>query len=790
MNIWLLDDKKFPTGFANGFYKTKYPQRKKLYLAERHIDIMGACENSALLVKPLMPEDAGLLGIFAYPKPDTETLNISPDGIIDLTAALTENGFVYFSLPEGPYRLFVIFTTRTGGGRLDYMNLIDSESVRVQLEAVYQPHYERYKEDFGKTFSGFFSDEPELGNTPGYQFDDSLGKPDVKLPWSDQLEALLKAQWGADFAVKLPALWYGMGDETDSLRYGYMDCLTRLVQSCFTEQIGKWCNDRGVEYIGHIIEDDNAHSRLGCSIGHYFREHSGRNMGGVDVVHFQIVPGFTGRVHRWLTWETDGEFFHFGLAKLGSSAGHIDENKRGRSMCEIFGNYGWAESIPLMKWLTDHMLVRGINHFVPHAFSPKEFPDRDCPPHFYARGNNPQYRFFKSLMLYMNRAAELLSGGVYKTDAAVLYHAEAQWAGETMLFQKPVRRLMENQLDCDVVPADALCGKRAHLKNGRLHINTQSYSCLIIPGCEAVPYAAAEYIAELSSQGLPVFFADSRPYRSCEGGPLPKGFDESGRTVGLSELAGAVRAVSDPEIEFQPGSELQKEMPSLRFCCVEHEDGKIYMLFNEDTGAHAAGRVKILRDCPKTLTQYDPLSGKIMGIATEGGSFSIDLAPGESCFIIKDGDIAAPSRRTDVSVLDNGWEISKSDVHSYPEFGHALSLKPGESLPNLNAPGYFPEFTGYFRYKTSFAAKGGESAAVYLSKISDAADVKINGSPAGTILGNSGRVDISGLLRKGENILEIETANTLVWQVRDGASANLQVMSTGLSGPAAIEFYS
>jgi len=41
-----------------------------------------------------------------------------------------------------------------------------------------------------------------------------------------------------------------------------------------------------------------------------------------------------------------------------------------------------------MKLFTDHMLVRGINHFMLHAFSPKDS-DEDCPPHFYARGENP-----------------------------------------------------------------------------------------------------------------------------------------------------------------------------------------------------------------------------------------------------------------------------------------------------------------------------------------------------------------------------------------------------------------
>ena len=81
------------------------------------------------------------------------------------------------------------------------------------------------------------------------------------------------------------------------------------------------------------------------------------------------------------------------------------------------------------------------------------YPDRDCPPHFYARGNNPQFPAFIRLMKYMQRAGGLLASGRPVTDAAVLYHAESEWTGrEAQLFQKPVRALMENGLDCDVVP--------------------------------------------------------------------------------------------------------------------------------------------------------------------------------------------------------------------------------------------------------------------------------------------------------------------------------------------------
>ena len=61
-----------------------------------------------------------------------------------------------------------------------------------------------------------------------------------------------------DFLISLPALWYEYGEHTIEIRATYMQQLTNLVYYCFTKQLGDWCQVRGVEYIGHIIEDDNA----------------------------------------------------------------------------------------------------------------------------------------------------------------------------------------------------------------------------------------------------------------------------------------------------------------------------------------------------------------------------------------------------------------------------------------------------------------------------------------------------------------------------------------------------
>ncbi len=104
---------------------------------------------------------------------------------------------------------------------------------------------------------------------------------------------------------------------------------------------------------------------------------------------------------------------------MATSAAHLDPRKQGTTVCELFGAYGWQEGLKLMKWLTDHMLSRGVNFLIPHAFSPK-YNDPDCPPHFYSRGANPQWRYFGAWSAYANRLCHLLSGGRHVAPVAVV----------------------------------------------------------------------------------------------------------------------------------------------------------------------------------------------------------------------------------------------------------------------------------------------------------------------------------------------------------------------------------
>ncbi len=786
LKVWLLDDDKFPTGHSNGIFSGIAADKANLFLTNWCTDAIGPAAKSCMLVKPVLPGDGSLVAVVACPRVSGETTDIDLGKAVDLTG-FVRNGWLRWDVPVGLWRIFIFYTTHHGEGKTDYFNIIDSQSVRLFLDTVYQPHYNRYKEDFGKTFMGFFSDEQEFGNVAGYDFQARLGRNMKFIPWSEELRLRLKNRWGGNFNASLPALWFEGGEGTSKIRYSYMDEVTRQLKAAFSDQVSDWCERHGVMHIGHIIEDDNSHGRLGCSTGHYFRSISGMGMAGIDVVLLQVMPGMTQTVHQWVASDRDGEFFHYGLGKMGSSLAHIDKKKNGNAMCEIFGAFGWQEGVSLMKWLADHMMSRGINNFVPHAFSPGDFPDSDCPPHFYARGNHPQFKYFAALIEYMNRISHLLSGGKYPAEAAVLYHADSEWAGRAMLFQKPVRALMERQLECDIVPADLFEEDNTYGMSfdGQIRVARQSYRVLVIPYCEYLPESVARFVIKAGTEGFPVLFVDGLPKGICESIPdeaeLLKGLAKM-RIVALEELAGAVGEFIRPIVR------LQRAYPNLRTYAYENDYGAALYFFNEDI-AEAVDTIAVIENrrgyC--TVLRYDACENKAerleCGISQEKAEVRLRLEAGEAIILLLTGcDYDLPYYKelpAHKETIEGEWKISCCDIRGYPQFKPLAAVEKSRELPDLTDWAAEKGFCGILRYETVLYSRSSRKCALQLNGTPDAAEVFVNNKSAGKRIGMPYRFHIE--LDEGDNRLVIELASTPVWSSGDDWSSLTVLPAFGLS---------
>ena len=807
MKVWILDDAHFPTGYANGLLAQKEDCLCKQYIACNCADAYGPVPEATLCVEELAhhrPTARDFVNpLFAEQDPrkfdDDELLAVvaarvgEGDMVSGDTVVLTDrvkDGWLEWDVPEGVWRIFVVYKTRNGGGKTSYINMLDEASCHVQIEAVYEPHYAHYKDDFGKTIAGFFSDEPAVGNVGGFDFDESIGRKKMPLPWNKDMDAMMVQRLGKDWVKYLPALWAPMTDAAAAgrARYSYMDAATELISRSFSGQLGQWCADHGVEYIGHIVEDMNQHSRLGSSMGHFFRAMKGQHMSGIDDIGNQVLPG--GESNRRLDGFAkggQGEFYHFELGKLGASFAHIDPKKKGRAMCEIFGAYGWNTGVRTMKYLADHFLVQGINTFVPHAFSPKAFPDPDCPPHFYAHGENPQYRHFGRLMGYMNRMCHLLNHGRPVVPAALLYHGEAEWSGGFMLDQKPVRQLLEHQIDVDIVPSDVFAHMdefdaafkivdKADVPAGAafgpvLSVNGQTYRMLVVPYAQFITEAVARFCGEAVQKGFKVIFVDALPEGICdmENGPestrLIKALEgcavvklqELGRYI-LEENAGEIRT----DVSFE----------GLRYYHYVQDGAHVYMFLNESTGRTFKGDVTVA--ARGRAVGYDAMENHLFSAACEaaadGTVIHLILEPCESTVIIFDDTAehveellpACAQRPVSRSVAVKGpWTVSLCTAKAYPEFEPLTVMEaPLHDIGRLSR-----EFSGLIRYEAVF--EGHDAPAVLaLDNAYEGVELWINDTRADMKICPPYCFDITGLLKDGENTIRLEVATTLYRRVR------------------------
>ena len=450
MKVWLLDDKHFPTGYAAGEV-AKHPELRQRNIRIFNTDFYSDGYSHRLLLCETT-QDRAIVSVLFKRKGD----GIDYASGIDVTDEIKDNVLYIREGYRGYYRVVTLFST-TRFSSENYIDMLNPDSTDLLLNAVYEPTYAHYKEKFGNTFIGFFSDEPAFQNPDSEAFwafksmyRKTLGTFGIAYPWRDDLPGIM----GVKDKKSLIGLWYKYGDYS-RVRIDYMNAITKLYSENFPRKLGGWCAEHGVLYTGHIVEDMGAHCRLGSGAGHYFRAMRGQDMSGVDVVLHQIAPDFIDK-KRWYPCPDgldDPDFFNFTLAKLGVSDAHLDKRKQNRTMCEIFGAYGWGENVNTMKRLIDFMLVRGVNYFVPHAFDPAENDD-DCPPHFYENGKNPQYSAFCELMKYTQRMSGILSAP-YMVKVGVLYHAENEWSGKSYRPMDSINRLFtENQIDFEIIPSE------------------------------------------------------------------------------------------------------------------------------------------------------------------------------------------------------------------------------------------------------------------------------------------------------------------------------------------------
>ena len=297
------------------------------------------------------------------------------------------------------------------------------------IQTVYQPHYDHFGADFGKTIVGFFYDEPE-----------------TRGDWGTELNRTLAA-WHVDWKKAYVAYKFGLaGEEQIAAKYQYLEAFADTWGRTMYGGMTRWCHAHGVLSHGHFMEHRNLYHDPRYCAGDMMRLQRYSDMGGIDAVFNQFVMG-----HRDVgvrdppVWQTP---------KLASSISHVFGKAGDVTMVEIFGARGQDLTYQEMKWWADHMQVSGVNFLIPHSFNPRSPYDDDCPPYFYNGGFEPRWPLYRVFADYTSRLSLMLTGGRHVCPVAILFSGNLGQVGKMVTPEEMTTALQDAQINCDWLPMD------------------------------------------------------------------------------------------------------------------------------------------------------------------------------------------------------------------------------------------------------------------------------------------------------------------------------------------------
>lgn len=143
VTFWLEDYAPFPTGSANGAYKEEENAAlNKLYIDERHLDVNGPLNDAVVRIDSLQnvvygkmmqrftkvdPSGRQRIAVVACRMKENPQTAAAPYLEVETAVILdeyVENGFLKWNVPNGQWRIFVIYTTQESSGRAGFMNLL------------------------------------------------------------------------------------------------------------------------------------------------------------------------------------------------------------------------------------------------------------------------------------------------------------------------------------------------------------------------------------------------------------------------------------------------------------------------------------------------------------------------------------------------------------------------------------------------------------------------------------------------------------------------------------------
>ena len=284
-----------------------------------------------------------------------------------------------------------------------YADLLKPEVVDKFIELTHEAYKRRVGDEFGRAIPGIFTDEPNYRH----------------VPWTEDLPRIFRERNGYDLPESLLSLFYEVGDY-HKVRYDFWSTVTDLYVESFSKRIYDWCERNGLALTGHQLMEDTLLSQIraiGSAMQHYEYMHAP----GIDHLGRHIVDPL--------------------LNKQVSSVAHQFGGRR--VLVETYGTAGWNLSLEDQKWIGDWHYAQGVDLLCPHLalYSLRGVRKRDYPPSLYYQ--QPWWPHNRIIADYFARLGAALTSGKHKCDILLLHPMGSAWAVHDPNDSAPVMQLNE-----------------------------------------------------------------------------------------------------------------------------------------------------------------------------------------------------------------------------------------------------------------------------------------------------------------------------------------------------------
>jgi len=483
MNSYLYDEDRWPSGTAGGFtVKESEENRQKVlhFTYSPYNDGTLVTPSDISKSKEVTDEKFVFLACFDILL-NSESRLVSYKRI-PLEADVPENHEKWFAYME------------YGG----YCDVMRKETIDTFIKLTHEKYKERFGNEFQEHAPTIFTDEPQMYAKK--VLDHASDKTGIAFPYTNDFDKTFKEKYGISIEDHFPVLVWELSNGTVSpIRYYYHDHSTERFAEAFCDNIGKWCEDNGIIFTGHMMNEGTLFSQT-TSVGEAMRHYRGFQLPGIDMLC---------------------DYRELNTAKQAQSAAR-QYGKEG-VMSELYGVTNWDFDFRGHKLQGDWQAAMGITHRVPHLYwvSMGGEAKRDYPASI--GHQSPWYKEYPHIENHFARVNTVMTRGTPDVRIAVIHPIESYWlhfgpADQTGThrsaignrFDELTKWLLFGLHDFDFVCESLLPEQYEESENG-FTIGKMKYQTVIVPYLETIRKTTLDALKKFRKAGGEVIFMGQAP---------------------------------------------------------------------------------------------------------------------------------------------------------------------------------------------------------------------------------------------------------------------------------------